>query len=132
MAEGDTLVNTLIGAVASTVLSGVVPFAPVFGGAIAGYLQAGDRNDGLRVGALAGLVAFVPALLFGILVLGFVLSVVVGGAVRGAPMGFSLFGSLGVVGVILFGVFGFAYFVGLSALGGWIGNYVKYDTDIDL
>jgi hypothetical protein len=31
-----------------------------------------------------------------------------------------------VVGV----VFGALYTVGLGALGGWIGNYVKYDTEL--
>ncbi|MFB6183018.1 MAG: hypothetical protein ABEI96_00545 [Haloarculaceae archaeon] len=36
---------------------------------------------------------------------------------------------------ILFVVIGLAvatlYTVGLSALGGWLGNYVKYDTDVE-
>ena len=79
MAEGDTLVDALIGGVVSIVLS-FTALSPILGGAVAGYLQGGDRGAEIRVGAYAGLVAAVT--------------------------------------------------IGLSALGGWLGNYVKYDTDV--
>jgi hypothetical protein len=132
MAEGDTLVNGAIGAVATVVLSSFVPFAPVFGGGVAGYLEGGDRSAGLRVGALAGGIALVPAILVGLLVVTLFFGVVAGGAATGAPGGVRTFGAFGFVAVVLIGVLGIAYFVGLSALGGWLGNYVKYDTDIDI
>ena len=121
MAEGDTLINAVIGGIASIVLS-FVPFSPVLGGALAGYLQGGDRGEGVRVGAYAGVVAAVPLalLLFVVVaVFGFL-------ALGGRPGGgaflvvFFLFAAVVVAGII----------VGLSALGGWVGNYVRYDTDL--
>ncbi|QPV62286.1 DUF5518 domain-containing protein [Halosimplex litoreum] len=125
MDEGNTLVNALIGAVVSTVAGFFLPFAPLFGGALAGYFQGGTRSDGLRVGAISGAIALLPSLALGFLVL--------------SVFGFIALGSgeaagLAIGGIILLFLFVFAvlYFVGLSALGGWIGNYVKYDTDIDV
>lgn len=124
MAEGDSLLNAVIGAVATALLSGFVPFAPVFGGALAGYLEGGERNDGLRVGFVSGIVGlvfaailFVLAFVFFALILGF------GGAPRA-------FGVMGFLVFVVGGLFGAVYIVGLSALGGWLGNYVKYDTSL--
>lgn len=130
MAEGDTLINAIIGGVASIVLS-FIPFSPVLGGAIAGYLQGGSRNDGLRVGAYSGVVAAIPLALF------FVFAVVVfgvfgifaagpGGGGSGAVGGTVLLLFVVVFGLIVAAV----YTVGLGAIGGWLGNYVKYDTDL--
>lgn len=132
MAEGDTLVNALVGAVATVVLSGILPFSPLFGGGVAGYMQGGDRSAGLRVGALSGVVAFVPAAAVGLLVFVFFFSALVGGATSGAPRAFGAFGALSVLGGVFVGFLSVAYIVGLSALGGWLGNYVKYDTDFDV
>jgi hypothetical protein len=132
MAEGDTLVNALVGAVATVVLSGILPFSPLFGGGVAGYLQGGDRSAGLRVGALSGVIALVPAAAVGLLVFAFFFSALVGGAASGAPRAFGAFGALSVVGFGFFAVVFVAYFAGLSALGGWLGNYVKYDTDFEV
>lgn len=124
MAEGDSLLNAAIGAVATALLSGFVPFAPVFGGAIAGYLEGGERNDGLRVGLISGLIGLVfAAVLF---VLAFVVFVVFLGF-AGAPRAF---GAMGLLVFVVGGLFGAVYIVGLSALGGWLGNYVKTDTSI--
>lgn len=99
------------------------------------YLQGGTREDGLRVGAVSGAIAFVPAVVGGVLVFGFFLTFLVGGSVMGpraGVVGAGLFGGLGLLGLFVVGLFGLVYFVGLGAAGGWIGNYVKYDTDIDL
>lgn len=132
MAEGDTFVNALIGAAASFFLSGVIPFAPLFGGGIAGYMQGGDRNEGLRVGAISGLLAAIPAFIAGLFFFGFVASVLFGGAMTGMSHGFAVFGTLSVVGLAALAIGFLGYFVGLSAAGGWIGNYVKYDTDFEV
>lgn len=127
MAEGDTLVNAVIGAVATAVLSMILPFAPIFGGAVAGYLQGGDRSDGIRIGAISGGIAFVPAVLIAGVVFLFFIPFFLGFGADGA-LGFGL--ASGVIAiVVLAGVA--AYVIGFSVLGGWIGNYVKYDTDVD-
>jgi hypothetical protein len=125
MAEGDTFVNAVLGAVATLVLTPLVPFAPVFGGLVAGYLQGGDRDAGLRIGAVSGAVALIPLVLvafFAANVFLFFVDVSMGpGHMLGG------FGVLALaVGVVIVAV----YTVGLSTLGGWLGNYVKYDTDI--
>lgn len=124
MGEGETSINALLGAVATAVLSGFVSLAPMLGGAIAGYLEGGTRDDGLRVGAISGVIPLVVAIPIAAVGL-----FVFGGAFLGmrAPMSVSLFA---VVMIVVGLVFGLLYFVGLSAAGGWLGNYVKYDTDI--
>lgn len=125
MAEGDTGINALIGAIVSTVLASVVPFAPVLGGAVAGYLQGGDRSAGLRVGLYSGLIAFIPALL----VITFI------GALFFGAMGMGGFPAMSGLGIVIFAFVFFliaVYIVGLSAIGGWLGNYVKHDTDVDI
>jgi len=116
MGEGDTLLNAVIGAVASVVLS-FLPFGIVLGGAIAGYLQgaAKDYREGATVGALAGLLALLPVL--GLLFLF--------GSVFPLFAGFDprLVGP--VILVALFAVVASAvYFVGGGALGGAIGAYL--------
>lgn len=124
MSEGDTLVNAVLGGVAAIVLS-FVPLSPVLGGAIAGYLQGGSRNDGLRVGALSGLVAAIP---LGFVVVGLLLVTglfALGVGPRGGA-GIAVFLLFSVVGLVLVAL----YTVGLGAVGGWIGNYVKHDTDL--
>ena len=135
MGEGDTWVNALIGGVITLVIAGFVPFGSVIGGAVAGYLQGGDRNDGLKVGALAGLIALIPFVLL-LLFMGSIFGALGMGAGMGmfGPNGMMVgFGAgFGAV-VLLFALFvGLIYIVAFSTVGGWIGNYVKYDTDVDI
>lgn len=135
MAEGDTWVNALIGAVVTTVLGGFVPLVPVLGGGVAAYLEGGDRNAGVKVGAISGLIALIPFILL-VLLAASILSTM------GMGMGFGMFGADGMMigfgaGVGLFMlfvalIFGLIYIVGLSIVGGWLGNYVRHDTDIDI
>jgi len=125
MGDGDTLVNALVGGIAAVVLS-FVPFSPVLGGAVAGYLQGGTRNDGLWVGVYAGVVAGIPIVLGGVgflLLWGFML---LGYGTPGAGGGLAVFLVFALGGLVV----GALYTVGLSALGGWLGNYVRYDTDL--
>ena len=125
MDEGDTTVNAIIGGVVTTVLTGVPILGPIVGGAVTGYLQGGTRSDGVKVGASAGLVALVPAVLW-------ILLVATAFGVVGVAGGNAVFLGVGLLGVflLLFTLFLLGvYLVGLSALGGWLGNYVKYDTE---
>lgn len=63
--ESNTLINGLIGAVVTVILSFTV-VSPIVGGAVAGYLE---KTDGVRVGAISGGIAVLPLLLFGVLFL---------------------------------------------------------------
>ncbi|MFB6074072.1 MAG: DUF5518 domain-containing protein [Haloarculaceae archaeon] len=127
MAEGDTLPNALIGAVVTVLTAGFLPFSPLLGGAVAGYLEGGDRAAGTRVGLYAGLVALIPALVFGTLIAG-----VFGAMFIGVNPWGTVAGSLGLVALFFGLVFGLIYFVGFSAVGGYLGNYLRNDTDLDL
>lgn len=122
MGKGDTLLNAVIGAVVTVVLSFTV-FSPLLGGGVAGYLQRGTRADGIRVGALSGAIAAVPFLLLLFVFAGFVFTGSMMGDGMGIPGGF--------VVVLLFGfIFALIWTVGLSALGGYLGVYVATETEI--
>lgn len=110
----STFLNALVGAAVSVVLS-VLPFSTV-GGGVAGYLQGGDYGDGARVGALAGVVAFVPFVAIFGLVLAFVaLTTFLAPGVQATLwVSVAIVLSLAVV-----------YTVGLGAVGGVLGAYVK-------
>lgn len=118
MGESDTLLNASVGAVVSLATS-FVPFSPVIGGAVAAYLERGDRRAGVRVGALSGLLYMLPMALFGLLVMLFVTGLFV---TDGA--GVALLFLVPLIGLFVL------YSVGLSALGGIIGVYVREETEI--
>lgn len=133
MGEGDTLVNAVIGGIVTLMTGGFVPFAPVLGGAIAGYMEGGTRDDGLRIGAYAGLIALIPFVLLMVFVSSILGAIGFGfGMMGGGPHMFGLSAGIGAAFMVFVLFFGAVYVVGLSALGGWLGNYVKYDTDIDI
>jgi hypothetical protein len=123
MAEHDTLRNAVIGAVASIVLS-FVPFSPVLGGAVAGYLQGGTRSDGLRVGTISGVLGLLVGAAFFLIVVLFLGVFAIG---TNAP---PLFSIVGLLFLLVTGVVSALYTIGLSALGGWLGNYAKYELDV--
>jgi len=125
MAEGDTLINALIGAVVGTVAGSILPFGPVIGGIAAGYLEGGTSSDGLRVGLYAGLIALIPLLIGGFAVVSFLGFFAIGVG----PDAFAL-GAVGFLILAVLFVGSLVYIVGLSAAGGWLGNYIKYETDI--
>jgi hypothetical protein len=111
--DTGTATNALYGAVVAAALS-FVPGSPVLGGAAAGYLQ-GER--GPRVGAAAGVVAAVPALLL----VGFAFVGLTNGlATVGATAVAALVGVVGVVALLLV----LAFSTALGAVGGALGERV--------
>lgn len=115
MGDGDTLLNAVIGAVVTVVLS-FTGFSPLLGGGVAGYLQRGDRAEGARVGAISGAIASIPFVLLLVFVFGFFGLFLAGGGP--AEAGF------GIVIVLVFFVFALAWNVGLGAVGGYLAVYV--------
>ncbi|MFW6376571.1 MAG: DUF5518 domain-containing protein [archaeon] len=111
-----TLTNAFVGAVVSVVFS-FVPFSPILGGAVAAYLQKGDSDESIRVGAISGLMAAAPLVLIVSTVFGFLSLVTL---VEAEPVATGFFGLLLLVaaGAIL------VYTVGLSAVGGFVGHVV--------
>ena len=108
----NSWLNGLLGA-AVTIFLSFIPFSPVLGGGLAGYLEGGDTRDGGRVGALSGVFAVIPLALIIVFV------AVFGLLMTGEPV-FILFASVGIV------VIGF-YLIALSAVGGVLGVYIKND-----
>lgn len=107
----STGINALIGAIAGIVLS-FIPLSTVLGGAIAGYLEGGTPEDGLRVGALAGAIMLLPFALFGLAAL------FLFGFFGGAPFFFLFVGGAAFTVAVV-------YTVGFGALGGYLGVYVR-------
>lgn len=116
MNDSSTLLNAGIGAVVSIVTS-FLPFSPVLGGAVAGYLEGGTGSDGTRVGALSGALSLLPLVFFAFIVLLFLTGAAP--AEGAATFAFAL---------LVVGALGVAYTVGLGALGGYLGAYVLEET----
>lgn len=111
--ERTLLVDALVGAVATVVLS-FVPFSPVLGGIVAGYLH---RDRGPRVGGLSGLFASVPLvvlIVLALVVMGFGIVVPPGTDGTVVLVGFLLF-------VVLVALLVAAFNVVLGAVGGVLG-----------
>lgn len=106
--------NALLGAVVTIVLS-FVPFSPVLGGGVAGFLQGTDRRAGVRVGAVSGAIASVPILL---VIFAVAFFVPVGVAVADVGIGLPVLVILILLTVL---VLALVYGAGLSALGGYAG-----------
>ncbi|USZ70420.1 DUF5518 domain-containing protein [Natronosalvus halobius] len=109
----STLINALIGAAAGIILT-FIPLSTLLGGAVAGYLEDGEPTEGMKVGAIAGLIMLIPFVFMGLFFVLFFL----GFGARGAPIAFGLMGFF----VLTFGAL---YTVGLSAVGGYLGVYLK-------
>ena len=125
MAEGDTLQNVLIGTAINVFGGPIIPGATIVGGAVAAYLQGGSREEGVKIGALTGLVSLLPLLALGAVFGNIFIGLFLGGF--GVPRAFSGLGVFVLVAVVISAV---VYTVAFSAAGGWLGNYVRYDTDL--
>ena len=108
----NTLLNAVVGAVATIGLS-FTGISPVLGGALAAYLDGGDTTNGLRVGALSGLIASIPV--GTILVIALLFLPLTG------DLGVAIGGLVIVAAIVAIGV---GYTVALSALGGALGIYL--------
>jgi len=118
----ESVTDAGVGALVTIALS-FVPFSSVVGGAVAATTHGGSYRTGLWLGTLAGVVAMVPLLALFVPAL-YVAGLLGFGIPPGAP-GYGLFVAL---------VFGFflAYTVGLSALGGLGGVWVRDHTEWNL
>jgi len=111
--EPNTRMNALVGAVVAIVTAPLLPFAALVGGGVAGYLQQGDVNEGARVGAYAGGIAAIPAVLGVFIVGGFLVGAASLSQVFFAPV-LALFALL-VVPV---------YYLVAGGVGGAVGSYL--------
>lgn len=111
--EPNTLMNALVGAVATVLTAPLLPLAAIFGGGLAGYLQQGDLAEGAKVGAISGAIAAIPAFLLAWVVVGFVF------------LGADPFLALTTIFAGLLFVFVVGYLVGAGALGGALGAYLR-------
>lgn len=122
MGKGDTLFNAVIGAIVTVLLS-FTGFSPLLGGGVAGYLHQEDPKSGAKVGAISGVFAAIP---FVFIFLLFVIFVLMGSAMGGMPGGPELL-------IIL--LIGFPFLllwnVGLSAVGGYLGGYLRREYRAD-
>lgn len=103
----------VVGAIVGTGL-GFVPLSPIIGGGVAGYLERDRRASGIGTGTMAGLFTMLPALV--------VVAFASVGLVVGLP------GEVAAVLLIVLVVLVFTlltYLVGLSALGGYIGAWIR-------
>ena len=109
-------VFAVYGAVTTAVLS-FIPFSPVLGSGLAGYLEAATGGQTVRIGAISGFLSTAPALLI-------LVFVTVGLYAGLAGVGEAALG-LAVAVAMLFAVFFIlAYGAGLGALGGFIGGRI--------
>lgn len=97
-------------------LLGFIPFSPVLGGGVAGYLEGGDSTDGAKVGAISGVIAALPLSL--LIFLGIAVITI---APEGSVLGVSLLIGTIVVGVAIYTAF-------LSVISGVLGVYIKNEV----
>ncbi|AKH97474.1 DUF5518 domain-containing protein [Halanaeroarchaeum sulfurireducens] len=112
----DELWNAGIGAVVTIVLS-FTGFSALLGGGVAGYLQDVPPKRGAKTGAISGGIAVIPILL--VFVVGF-------GLFLGQPSALGIPGGLelAIIFLVMFPLL-FAWTIGLSAVGGYLGAYLR-------
>lgn len=110
----DYLAHALLGAVVSFVTS-FIPLSPIVGGGVAGYLERGESERTISVGAASGALMSAPFVVLSLFV------------AAGLVAGFSVIGDGGfgwmmTALVIVSGLFSLGFTVALGAAGGWIGG----------
>ncbi len=100
----DRLTHAVMGA-AVTLVGSVIPFSPLVGGGLTGWLTGRDPADGALAGALSGAIA--STVLLPLLVFGVVFALLDAGVLTWVTMAVVVAGA--------------SYFVGLSVLGGYLG-----------
>lgn len=104
----------VLGAVITAVLS-FIPLSAAFGGALAGYLESGESDRTVSVGALAGILPLLPMLVVGLFALGGLVS----GLLAIDQVGNAMFvGAVFFLSMVVIAAIG----AGLGALGGYIGG----------
>ncbi|WP_435065220.1 DUF5518 domain-containing protein [Halobaculum sp. EA56] len=115
LASGDSLKHALVGAVVSLVTF-FLPFSPVLGGGVAGYLHGPHRGAGAKVGGLSGVFAAVPGAVLGTLIAS--VFVIAGPGQRsGILVAFAFFLVILAVTVVYGGI--------LGAVGGFVGAFLN-------
>lgn len=117
MTEQNGWIHATIGAVITVVFS-FTGFSPLLGGGVAGYLHGGSHKRGARIGAIAGAIALLPAFLM--------LALIATAFMAFAATDVVFHG--GIELLIIFGImfpFMILWVVGLSAVGGYLGAYLK-------
>lgn len=109
----------VIGSAAAAVLS-FLPGSAGLGGAVAGYLESGRSRRTASVGALAGVLLAVPAIIVAVFALG-------GLSTGLLSLGFTDSAAIVVVVVSIVVLFAAAVNVGLGALGGYVGGLLGAD-----
>ena len=104
----STTGNAILGAMV-TIVASFVPFSPVLGGAVSGYLQRGSDGSPVRVGGIAGLFATLPVV---------IVFVAITWSLLGSSTGLT---TIVVASLVISLVVSVAYMIGLSALGGYLG-----------
>lgn len=121
---GRSLVRDAGWGAAVTVVLSVLPFSPLVGGAVATNRRGSGYLAGFGVGALSGVAAAVPLLALFVPAI-FVVGLLGFGIPPSSP-------NYGVFLALVFGLFGL-YTVGLSALGGvggvWVRRHREWDLD---
>jgi hypothetical protein len=120
MTNKNTWINAAIGALITITLS-FTGFSPLLGGGVAGYLQRETPKRGAKVGAISGAIATIPVVL--VMCLGLLLYAGVPAASFGAPGGLEL----AIIFLFMLPMIAL-WFVGLSAAGGYLGGYLRTDS----
>lgn len=107
----NTAINALIGAAITVITAFFIPLSPVLGGATAGYLEGANADNGLKIGAISGLIALLPLLV----IVPVLLVVLIFDPIAAVSF---------VVIIAIIAAFLATYTIGLSALGGVLGVYL--------
>lgn len=112
--RSDYAANALLGAVVSALVS-FVPFSPAFGGGVAGYLERGESERTVGVGALSGVILMAPLLgLLLFLTVGLLQGLL---TVEAGALALAV-GAAMLMAMLVVAVAG----AGLGALGGYVGG----------